>query len=75
LPRATGSADEKALGVLRPRLRAGQVGRDAAAIASAFSARFGRDAALGMLRDARSRSTSSVDTEAVDGALARLEGR
>jgi hypothetical protein len=75
LPRAAGGGDEKSLAALRPRLRPGQIGRDAASIAPAFSARFGRDAALGMLRDARAASTSSVDTDAADGAIQRLQGR
>ena len=60
---------EAMLTVLRSNLRADQIGKDAAALARPLASRFGRDAAIGMLNEARPKATTDYDRKNIDDAL------
>lgn len=74
LPGLAAARDETMISTLRTNLRPGQVGRDAAALAPALSALFGRDVAASMLNDARRAARLHVDRETIDAAQQRLAG-
>lgn len=67
--------DDRWLAALRTNLREDQVGRDAADIAQATARVFGRDVALGMLDDAKARSTTDFDRSDAQNASNRLLNR
>jgi hypothetical protein len=71
----SGSNAEAILNVLRFNLRPDQVGRDAADLARPMASSFSRDAAITLLKEARTRATSDWDRQKVDQALEQFSTR
>jgi len=74
-PQMPDSADEALVRILAANLREDQAGQDASVLAPAMARTMGRDAALDMLRDARTRSHTELDRARADEAAKRLTAR
>jgi hypothetical protein len=69
----SGDPGDAVLTVLRENLRPDQIGEDAARLSRPFASKFGRDAAVAMLEEARPKSTTDYDRHAIDDAVKALK--